>query len=132
VTAPSLQGTPPGIGEPAAGPSVPRITAIVVGIAVLGVLCWSAVQSRLSTGEPVATDRVVLLLNDFSPDAIVVPAGTTVTWSFDGKVAHDIVGDGWGTPVLAEGTFSHTFAEPGVHDYRCTLHGPMRGTVVVE
>lgn len=132
MTAPRLQGPPPAVTGPAAGPSVLRITGGVVGIALLGVLGWFTVQGRLGTGEPVATDRVDLLLNDFSPDAIAVPAGATVTWQFNGKVAHDIVGEGWGTPERAAGSFAHTFAEPGVYDYRCTIHGPMRGIVVVE
>jgi plastocyanin len=132
VTAPSLQGTPPAVGGAAASPSALRIIAGVIGIGVLGVLCWSAVQSRLGTGEPVATDRVDLLLNDFNPDAIAVPQGATVTWHFDGEVTHDIVGQGWGTSARAAGSFAHTFTEPGAYDYRCTIHGPMRGTVVVK
>lgn len=55
-----------------------------------------------------------------------------MTWHFDGKVTHDIVGDGWGTSSRSAGSYAHTFPEPGEYGYRCTLHGPMRGTVVVE
>ncbi len=74
--------------------------------------------------------EVRLELNDFRPDAIEVPVGTMVTWRFDG-VEHNIVGEGFSSPPKSEGVFRHTFNSPGVYDYRCTLHGPMRGRVTV-
>jgi plastocyanin len=69
----------------------------------------------------------------FSPKAIEVPAGTTVTWRFDdGGVPHDVKGDGWtsGKP-RATGTFSHPFAQAGTYAYKCTIHPGMTGKVVV-
>ena len=71
--------------------------------------------------------------NRFTPPAIQVTAGTTVTWSFDDRfVPHDVTGDGWtsGDPK-SKGTFTHTFDRPGTYDYRCTLHDGMDGRVVV-
>ena len=71
--------------------------------------------------------------NKFTPPAIQVTAGTTVTWSFDDRfVPHDVTGDGWtsGDPK-SKGTFTHTFDGPGTYDYRCTLHDGMDGRVVV-
>ena len=71
--------------------------------------------------------------NHFSPAAIQVPAGTTVTWEFkDRFVPHDVTADGWssGDPQR-RGRFAHTFAEPGTYPYRCTLHDGMTGRVVV-
>ena len=71
--------------------------------------------------------------NQFTPPAIQVTAGTTVTWSFDDRfVPHDVTGDGWtsGDPK-SSGTFTHTFDRPGTYDYRCTLHDGMDGRVVV-
>ena len=71
--------------------------------------------------------------NRFTPPAIQVPAGTTVTWTFDDRfVPHDVTGDGWtsGDPK-ARGTFTHTFDRPGTYGYRCTLHDGMDGRVVV-
>jgi plastocyanin len=69
----------------------------------------------------------------FSPGAIQVPAGTTVTWRFeDGFVPHDVKADGFssGDPQR-NGTFTHTFDTPGTYPYRCTLHDGMDGRVVV-
>jgi plastocyanin len=71
--------------------------------------------------------------NRFSPEAIQVPAGTAVTWTFeDGFVPHDVMGDGFasGKP-RREGSFTHTFDQPGTYPYRCTLHDGMDGRVVV-
>jgi plastocyanin len=71
--------------------------------------------------------------NQFTPPAIQVAAGTTVTWAFkDRFVPHDVTGDGWtsGDPRRS-GSFTHTFDRPGTYDYRCTLHDGMDGRVVV-
>lgn len=71
--------------------------------------------------------------NRFSPAAIQVPAGTTVTWTFeDGLIPHDVKGDSFssGEP-RRDGSFTHTFDQPGTYPYRCTLHDGMTGRVVV-
>jgi len=71
--------------------------------------------------------------NQFTPPAIEVSAGTTVTWAFeDGFVPHDVSGDGFtsGDPKRS-GRFTHTFDAPGTFPYRCTLHDGMTGRVVV-
>jgi plastocyanin len=77
--------------------------------------------------------RVAAKDNKFTPPAIQVAAGTTVTWAFeDGLVPHDVTGDGWrsGDPQR-KGTFAHTFDQPGTYPYRCTVHDGMNGRVVV-
>jgi len=77
--------------------------------------------------------RVAAKDNRFTPPAVQVPAGTTVTWAFeDGLVPHDVTGDGWrsGDPQR-KGTFAHTFDQPGTYPYRCTVHDGMNGRVVV-
>jgi plastocyanin len=71
--------------------------------------------------------------NHFTPAAIQVPAGTTVTWRFeDGFVPHYVKADGFtsGDPQR-KGTFTHTFAQPGTYPYHCTVHDGMTGRVVV-
>jgi len=71
--------------------------------------------------------------NQFTPPAIQVTAGTTVTWRFDDRfVPHDVTGDGWtsGDPK-SKGSFTHTFDRPGTYAYRCTVHDGMDGRVVV-
>jgi plastocyanin len=73
----------------------------------------------------------------FAPAAIQVPVGTTVTWRFEdvdgdgGPVPHNVVFEGFGSEVLATGSFAHTFTEPGSYTYACTLHAFMQGRVEV-
>ncbi|PPJ23294.1 plastocyanin/azurin family copper-binding protein [Nocardia nova] len=73
----------------------------------------------------------------FSPEAVTVQAGDTVTWKFSDKVPHAIqgIGDaamGINSPIFTGGEWSHTFAVPGVYRYLCPLHPEMRGTVTVR
>jgi plastocyanin len=69
----------------------------------------------------------------YTPDTLTVPAGTTVTWVWrDGAIAHDVKGPGFKSKVMAEGTFSHRFTEPGSNDYVCTLHPNMTGRIEVS
>lgn len=73
----------------------------------------------------------------FSPDAVTVQAGDTVTWKFSDKVPHAVqgIGDaamGINSPIFTGGEWSHTLAVPGVYRYLCPLHPEMRGTVTVR
>jgi plastocyanin len=76
--------------------------------------------------------EVVVKDMKFSPAVIEVPAGTTVTWTFqDSDTPHDVKGDGFQSAVMRAGTFTHTFSTPGTYDYQCTLHSQMTGRVIV-
>ena len=75
----------------------------------------------------------------FSPAAIAVSPGTTVTWRWTGKGgSHDVRAESGafrsGDLAAETGhTFSHTFDSPGVFKYYCTPHKSMgmRGAVFV-
>jgi plastocyanin len=102
-------------------------------LAVAGLGLSIACGTDLSAATPV-TDVTEVVVKDmkFSPAVIEVPAGTTVTWRFqDSDTPHDVKGDGFQSEVMREGTFTHTFSTPGTYDYRCTLHGQMKGRVIV-
>ncbi len=81
---------------------------------------------------PVDADPTVAVRdNVFAPDELVVEVGTEVTWVWEGRAVHDVAGDGFKSEILAEGTFTHTFDEPGTYPYVCSLHPGMEGTVYV-
>ena len=81
---------------------------------------------------PVTAEPVIAVLdNVYDPVEVVVEVGTEVTWVWEGRAAHDVVGDGFDSGVQATGTFTHTFEEPGAYGYVCTLHPGMDGTVYV-
>jgi plastocyanin len=84
-----------------------------------------------ASGAVSGVPEVAVRDNVFEPAALEVPAGTTVTWNWEGDTHHNVVGDGFESPVQESGNFSYTFNTPGTHDYECTLHGGMRGQVIV-
>lgn len=83
--------------------------------------------------EPVEVSGTRVDVGDswFAPEAIEVAEGEDVTWVWEGRANHNVVGEGFESDVQRDGTFTHTFAEAGEHPYVCTLHPGMEGMVVV-
>ena len=80
------------------------------------------------------SDRVEIADFAFSPDAIEVDAGTTVTWQNADPTAHTVSAkDGaFDSGTLDPGAgFETTFAEPGTFAYFCQIHPTMRGSIRV-
>ena len=91
-------------------------------------------ESDSSGDEAAAPDgpTVVITNSSFTPEKITVAAGDTVTWVFrDKSLSHNVVGDGYKSPLQRGGRYTHTYDEPGTHSYRCTLHPGMKGKVEV-
>jgi plastocyanin len=88
------------------------------------------------------TATVNVVNNEFSPAALTVAAGTTVTWRWGtGAIGHNVTPvasepPSSGTPSSAPDTHTHTFNTPGTYIYYCTNHGTpiggMRGTITVQ
>jgi plastocyanin len=119
--------------------AVRRLPTLLVPLALLAAVALAGCGgdeggAGVAAAAPVTgVTEVAAEDNQFSPAAIQVPAGTSVTWEFkDRFVPHDVTADGWssGDPQRG-GRFTHTFAEPGTYPYRCTLHDGMTGQVVV-
>jgi plastocyanin len=118
--------------------AVRRLPTLLVPLALLAAVALAGCGGDEGGGGDAAAPvtgvtEVAAEDNQFSPAAIQVPAGTSVTWEFkDRFVPHDVTADGWssGDPQR-RGRFTHTFTEPGTYPYRCTLHDGMTGQVVV-
>lgn len=105
-----------------------------VAVAILGATAvWFLLRPSPADGDAVRGVTEIAVVDDaFDPPVVEVPVGTTVTWTFAGEDAHDIVGDGWGEQTPADtGSFVHTFETSGSYRYTCTLHGGMDGRVDV-
>ncbi len=88
----------------------------------------------------VETDEVQAVDFAFTPVDIVVPAGTTVTFTNEDSARHTVTA---GTPTAPEpdvfdlelpgagSSVTFTFDEPGTYAYFCEPHPFMRGTVTV-
>lgn len=94
-------------------------------------------------GDDDATALVSVEMRDiaFSPSEITVERGTTVIWTNEDNVQHNVIaadpnntgGLPTTAPLLSQGeTFSFTFDEVGTFEYLCEVHQQqMRGTVTV-
>ncbi|WP_431858269.1 cupredoxin domain-containing protein [Azospirillum sp.] len=103
-----------------------RLTGAALAILLGPVLPLTAVGA-----EPV---QVRIDNFTFTPPAITVSKGTTVTWLNADDIPHKIAGNDrpWKSPVLdTDERFSFTFTEPGRYAYFCSLHPHMTGTVTV-
>lgn len=97
----------------------------------------SSLLAALCVAAPALADgpNVVMKNFDFSPMAITVPAGTTVTWkNLDGE-PHTVTSvDGlFRSGALDQNdTYSFTFNKPGVYKYICSIHPRMMASVTVK
>jgi plastocyanin len=112
-----------------------RPSLLLLAAVTLATACGDGGNQQDGTA-PVASDgAATVTVSDmrFSPEAVEIDAGETVTWSFDDRMPHDVAfDDGPASPKLRTGTWERTFEEPGTYDYICTLHPNMTGTVTVR
>ena len=115
-------------------PSIPSVTA-----------SSATAPSVTATTVPTqsqGTNEVTIVGYAFGPDTIVVPMGTTVTWTNLDFTVHTVSSDtglfeSHGLPRPNSyypdwNIFSYTFTQPGTYAYHCTPHDYMAGTVIVE
>jgi plastocyanin len=70
----------------------------------------------------------------FVPSTARVTVGGTVTWKNLDSAAHtatEMNSEFDSSIIMADGEFSHTFAEAGEFDYMCIVHPWMKGKVIV-
>lgn len=99
----------------------------------------SAHNTGGSDNEPITpnnTNKVSIKNFAFSPAAITVKVGTTVTWTNNDSTTHTVTSTD--SPVsfdsgnLAPGkTYSFTFTKAGGYKYHCSIHTDMVGSVTV-
>jgi plastocyanin len=120
-----------------------RITAL--SILLVFALVLAACSSTTPTAAPTvgatnptaasAMADVSMKSFAFDPVSLTVAVGTTVTWTNNDNVPHDVTADDGSFKsgsIAAGGTFAYTFTTAGTYTYQCTIHQPnMVGTIIV-
>jgi plastocyanin len=85
-------------------------------------------------GQPVASNQVSIGNDFLNAPNIVVPAGTTVTWTWNSGVEeHNVTfSDASSGDKTGGATYTRQFTTPGTFSYHCTLHAGMTGSVLVQ
>ena len=104
-------------------------------VAVALALTIAAAGAVIAPAQAQAPVTVSIKNFDFSPMAVTVPAGSSVTWkNLDGEPHTVTSTDG----VFRSGaldqddSFTFKFTKPGVYHYLCSIHPKMVATVTVK
>jgi plastocyanin len=88
-----------------------------------------------TTAPAVSGPKVSVRDNTFTPGAIKVKIGDTITWENGGAVAHTVTatdGADFDSGTLAPGkSFTFTADKAGTISYVCNFHAGMQGTIEV-
>lgn len=100
-------------------------------LALLGLLVLPAGQASA------ASYHVLMKGYAFSPAALTITAGTTVTWTNEDTAPHDVKTTSGPvaihSPMLSKGrSWSFTFTTAGTYGYVCTVHPNMTAQLVVK
>jgi len=102
---------------------------------LLGSSTLIAASAGLSVARAETPNAVVIKNFMFSPMAITVKAGSTVTWkNLDGE-PHTVVNDAgmFRSAALDQNdTFQFKFDKPGVYKVFCGIHPNMKETITVQ
>ena len=116
-------------------------TGFVVAATHGGFGVGGTAQASVSQDKPVFGDTQVYMRHEtFSPAHIQVVLGTTVTWTNQDNVPHNVTlspvvmssSNDWESRLLYPGqSFSYTFTSQGTFQYHCQEHPGMNGAVIV-
>lgn len=107
-----------------------RLAAIAAALAIAG---FAAVGAAIAGGA--GASNVTIENFAFTPPAITVAAGQTVTWTNNDDIPHTVRavdGSFHSKAMDTSDSYSFTFAKPGVYSYFCSLHPKMVGKVIVK
>lgn len=113
------------------------LTVSTVLLLVFGLVNCSQARPAANQ-ENNASDKYQVKIDNFSfaPTTVTVPVGTTVTWTNQDDVPHNIrssEGQTLKSPVMdTDQKFSFTFTKAGTYSYFCGIHPKMTGKVVVQ
>ncbi|MDD4931506.1 MAG: plastocyanin/azurin family copper-binding protein [Candidatus Colwellbacteria bacterium] len=90
----------------------------------------------VSEENAVSMTDVLISGFSFQPGKISIKKGSTVKWTNENDIGHDVVADiippYFKSPILLKGeSYSFTFDKVGTFGYYCGIHPSMKGTIEV-
>jgi amicyanin len=115
---------------------MPRLTVLRTLLAAFFV-AGSALVLPAPAAQAATTHQVLMSGYAFSPRALTITAGDTVTWTNQDQAPHDVKTTSGPasihSPMLSKGgSWSHTFTTPGTYGYVCTVHPNMTAQLIVQ
>jgi len=109
----------------------------IIACSLLGAVVGSVLAGGVLFARAEGTPNTVTIDNFFfTPAALTVKAGTTVTWTNKDDIPHGIGATNNAFPkskaLDTDDSYSFTFTTPGTYQYFCYLHPKMVGSIVVE
>jgi plastocyanin len=111
--------------------------SLILLVVILLAACGSTTgPTPTGTSSPIQSREVKVSIANFAfdPAVLTITTGTTVTWTNNDTVAHNVLSDdgSWGSNSLGKGeAFSFTFTKPGTFSYHCGVHPSMKATITV-
>jgi plastocyanin len=108
-----------------------RMMFAAVGFAAL----CSVVAGAPVLADPPDQPKVVIKNFMFSPVAMTVAAGSTVTWANMDDEPHTVISDSGlfrSGAIDTHESYSFKFDKPGTYRFTCSLHPQMVGTILVQ
>jgi len=106
------------------------LTSFIIFIFIVSGCSSSGAQKNVQTTNVVP---ISIINFTFDPVTLSIKKGTTVTWTNNDLVSHQIKSDSFNSDVLTKGkTFSFTFNDIGTYNYSCAIHPSMSGQIIVE
>ena len=109
----------------------------IIASTVLGAVVGSVLAGGVLFARAEGTPNTVTIDNfSFTPAAVTVKAGTTVTWTNKDDIPHGIGATNnafsKSKALDTDDSYSFTFTTPGTYQYFCYLHPRMVGSIMVE
>ncbi|HXA85366.1 MAG TPA: cupredoxin family copper-binding protein [Candidatus Dormibacteraeota bacterium] len=113
-------------------------TVSTLGLAALAIVILMVAGRSRTFGAAVDDKPTAQVKIDnfvFSPNPLTVPVGSTIRWTNQDDIPHNVVSEdkSFKSKVLdTDETFTYTFTKPGTYTYFCSIHPKMTGKVVVQ
>ncbi len=113
------------------------VATLVVASLIIGAVVVSWAFGNGNSGTPAAV-KIEIKNFAFNPQNITITPGTTVSWTNDDAVAHEIATQSGAPasfdsgPLEPGNSFSFSFSIPGVYPFYCKIHTYMTGEVIVS